>query len=254
MSVEVTGLFGIFDPYLIDLDESMQDVPPVLRLMLWGAGAGTASMLLYWIASPQGRLRTLAEVARSVRGSLKTKMPSHKEFWWQTTLLLKLSYHRVLLSLGGLLLSAIPTLFLISFLNGSYGLTSPMPREPVAVLCGDCANVIVEGGQQFAAGWTVSWPGEGEEVRILDGTSRPILKITPRTHPGTARKSGVVATLFGAPAGALGPKSELNSLTIETKPRPILQPEFYAPYQWTVPFFLALLIASLLIKLAFRIR
>jgi hypothetical protein len=244
----VTGALEILNPILALVDGALDWTSATIRLLLWGVIAGAASMGLYRLLSPQGRLRELAERAREARRS-----PPGGAAGASMTGLVQISGRRLLLTLAPTLVSCVPILFVLGFLNATYDLDPPEAGVPVAVLSGDGDAIAVEGGQRFAEGWTVAWPGPGEKVRVFDAQGRPIYTLTADTRPGAARERGPTALLLGAPAGLIAPESSVDSLEIVTAPRSILQAGLDLRYQWIFPFLLSLVATSLLIKPRYRI-
>lgn len=249
----VTGLFGRLDPIFLFLD-GLMPFPPMIRLLLWGLLAGALSILLYKRFSPQTRLNALAEETSSVRRNLKTMQAGDEGYSTNVMRSVRLSLKRLGLSLAPALLSALPVLFMVSFLDARYGLQDPKPGQPVAVLSERDRDIVLNEGQKLSSGWIVSWPGEGETVEVRDTEGTHILSITPDSRPGLASKPTILTFLFGATAGSLPSNSGVESLVVETTPRDIVQKGLIFPYQWTIPFFLAVILASLMLKFTLRIR
>lgn len=240
----MTGVFEILNPILALVDGALGWTSATIRLLLWGALAGAASMGLYWRVSPQARLRALTARARQLRGTL-THGPGRDN----VADLARTSGARLVYTLVPTLISCLPILFVLGYLNTAYDLDPPAAGEPVAVLSGDGAAIEVQGGQRFAEGWTVAWPEAGETVRVFDAEGRHIYSLTADTHPGAARQGGLTALLLGAPAGLIAPESAVATLEIVTAPRSILQAGLDLRYQWIFPFLLSLVATSLLIKI-----
>jgi hypothetical protein len=249
----MTGLFELLNPPLALLDGVMGGLAPAARLLIWGALAGMGSMALYAAISPQARLKRLAEDARAALRSLRSQDVQSAAYRDEMLGSLRTSLRRAGITLVPALLSSLPVLFVIGYVNANYSLSEPVPGEPVAVLVDDARSITIEGGQRFTAGWTVPWPKGDATVRVFDRAGQPIYSLTGDTQPGTARKSGLLAFLVGAQAGLIAPGSSVESLEIETTPRPIVQPGLSLHLQWVIPFVLGLLLASLLMKVVFRI-
>jgi hypothetical protein len=239
----VIGLFERLDPVLSFLDARLEFLitSDAIRLAAWGAIAGVLSMLLYRLVSPQATLRRLAAALKAAHDGARASGATGK-------LML-----RAALSIGPAMLASLPVLLMVGYLNGNYTHQQPVAGVPVAVMAGSGAAISLERGQQFAAGWVVSWPGAGEHVSIRDGNGLQVLVLTATTRAGPARKPDLASYLFGAPAGTLPLASSVDVIAVEPKPRDILRQRLASPYQWTVPFFLALIMASFAVKLVFRI-
>lgn len=244
----MTGVFEILNPLLTAFDWTIGWMPSAVRVLVWGALAGAASMSLYKSVSPQDSLRELARQSREAQGGFKDA-PTHAGL----AALFRTSGKRLFLTLPPTLASSLPVLFALAFLNANYDLALPAPGVPVAVLSEDGDAIRVEGGQRFAEGWTVSWPEPGENVRVFDAAERHVYSLSADTQPGVARQSGLTAYLMGAQAGLIEPGSGVERLEIFTAPQDILQPGLRLRYQWIFPFLLSLMATSLLIKARYEI-
>lgn len=250
----VNGLFGILDPVLHAADGVMAFLPPLGRLLVWGLIAGVLSILLYRAVSPQARLRKLSEETTAARAELKSMQPHDAGYAGLIMRSLMVSLRRLGVSFFPALVSALPVLLMVVFLDTRYGLTKPEPGELVAVLTENGEDIAMDRGQQLRAGWVFAWPGRDEVVQVRDAAGSEILAITSDTRPGLASKGGLLRFLFGAPAGGLPGHSTVDSLVIETTPRDFVQRNVIFPFQWTIPYFLAVILASLGLKFALRIK
>lgn len=254
MSDSVFSFFGILAPVLDPANSVLAFLPDWLAISLWGVIAGLGSMFLYKRFSAQERLSEIVAETAAIKAELDatpTADPAYRRLMGQQ---MRLGGKRLWMSLGPALLSSLPVLFVAVWLDGAYGLSQPEPGKPVAILAEDAAAIRVEGGQQLAAGWLVSWPLPGETLAITGADGETLLEIGDQTQPGVAAAPGIMRFLFGAPAGALPAGSPVESLIIETTPRDIAFANQVFPFQWTIPFFAALILASLGLKFALRIK
>lgn len=254
MNATVFSFFGIADPVLAPIDGILGFLPAWMALCLWGVVAGLASMMLYKRFSAQQELATIVEETKELRDQMNATDSSDPAYRQLLGRQMKLGGKRLWKSLAPALLSSLPVIFLAVFLDGRYGLSEPEAGKPVAILAEQPELIRVQGGQQLSAGWLVNWPGPGEVLSIMDEAGSTLLEIGNDTRPGLAAAPGVMRFLFGAPAGALPADAKVDSLMIETTPRDIAFVNQVFPFQWTIPFFLALIMASLGLKFALRIK
>ena len=247
------ALFGILDPLWFAIDGAGSFLPPLARLMMWGALAGWLSILLYKMISPQARLSALCSETKGIKQTLKVMDTNDEAYKTLIFKALSMNFRRFGMSLIPALISALPVLLLVTFLDAQYGLTKPEPGQPVAILAESGSDINPGQGQKFSKGWVISWPHPENSVTVRDADGNDILQITSTTQVGVASKAGLMRYLFGAPAGALPPKSRVESVFLESTPRDLIQSNLVFPYQWTIPFFLAVVMASLGIKFTMRI-
>ena len=245
MSSKTSSLFGVLDPIWALLDSILSFVPPLGRVMIWGCLAGVASILLYKIVSPQKRLAILKDESDSLKRKIKGLAADDPAYKTVAATAIKVSLRRLYLSLVPAVISSLPVLFLVVYLDTEYGLSQPIPGEPVALLSDDAdVEFRVDRGQRFSSGWVFDWPSAGEVVTVNDTTGEQILRIDRHSKPGIASKVGAMSLLFGAPAGQLAKQGTIERLVLQTPPRDLLIPNNIAPYQWTVPFFFSVIVAS----------
>lgn len=249
----ITGLFELANPVFGFVDGLFFFLPPFLHLMIWGVGAGALSMWLYGKVSPQGKLDALVDETRVLRDTLQgtedNAAVTARDLWLRFA---QVSLARVGVTLLPAVLSSLPVLFLLGFLNASYGLQVPKAGEPVALLLEDAAALQVEGGQRFASGWTFAWPQEGESVSVLTAGGAPLFAITGTTRIGRVAVPDLSARLFGA-VGRLPASSPVAEFELSTLPQALILPQVVFPFQWMIPFFLAVVASSLTLKSVLRL-
>ncbi|MCK5622714.1 MAG: hypothetical protein KAJ11_10525, partial [Alphaproteobacteria bacterium] len=103
-------------------------------------------------------------------------------------------------------------------------------------------------------GWTVNWPAEGETLLLTDAGGDALLSL-PLTHPVPVRHKRVWWNmLFANPLGSLSGDAPAEAIEIG------LEAQVFMPFGpdwmqgWEALFILVVLIASVAIKIMFRIR
>lgn len=251
---EQFSVFGAFNPLFSSVDSILWFLPVWTRLVFWGVLAGLCSMAIYRRISAQARLNELAAEIQSIRQKLNTLDVSEPAYRGLVTQSLKLGGKRLGISLLPALVSALPVIFLAIWVEANYALSEPKPNSVAAILVESPDSIHISGGQKLAAGWLINWPNEGEKLAIADGGGNLVYEITPQSSPGLAAVPGMMKLLFGADAGALPEGSPVDTLVIETAPRALFAEHIVFPHQWAIPFFMALLLASLGMKFALRIK
>ncbi|MEX0345460.1 MAG: hypothetical protein AB3N20_11095 [Rhizobiaceae bacterium] len=251
---EHLSVFGAFNPLFTTVDSTLSFLPVWARLILWGVLAGLCSMAIYRRISAQGRLNELAAEIQSIRQKLKTLDVSEPAYRGLVTQSLRLGGKRLGISLLPALVSALPVIFLAIWVEANYALSKPEPNSVAAILVDSPDSITINGGQKLAAGWLINWPHEGETLAVTDSGGNLIYEITHQSSPGLAAVPGVMKLLFGANAGALPDGSTVDTLVIETAPRALFAEHVVFPHQWAIPFFMALLLASLGMKFVLRIK
>src|SRR5690554_6043757 len=128
------GLFDLPAPVFSAIDGLFAMVmPAVLRLVIWGVVAGWLSMLLYRAFSDQRKIREL-------KAQNKDQQKLIAEFDGEFTQLMPLIRHSLALgfrqlglALGPALLATVPVLFIIVWVSGEFGYTTPAAGAKVTV-------------------------------------------------------------------------------------------------------------------------
>ncbi len=251
---EQFSVFGAFNPLFSSVDSTLSFLPVWARLVFWGILAGLCSMAIYRRISAQARLNELAADIQSIRQELNSIDVSEPGYRGLVKQSLKLGGKRLGISLLPALISALPVIFLAIWVEANYALSKPEPNSVAAILVEKPESINIESGQKLAAGWLINWPDEGEKLPITDVSGNLIFEITHRSSPGLAAAPGMMKSLFGANAGALPAGTPVDTLVIETAPRALFAEHVVFPHQWALPFFMALLLASLGMKFVLRIK
>ncbi len=130
------GLFDLPGPVFALIDQAMGLVlPPLGRLVVWGLLAGVGSMLLYRLLSPQRKIAA----AKAAAAEARRRLNAHDgDFAGARPLLaaqLRTAFRHLGLVLGPSVLSSLPALCLLVWLDHTYSYAFPGPgeRPPVQV-------------------------------------------------------------------------------------------------------------------------
>jgi hypothetical protein len=122
------GLFDVPAPVFAWLDNQADSVlPPVARLVLWGALSGATSMLFYRMLSAQNRIRKGKQELSEARRNLDAFDGKFTDAFPMIRRLLKLSCVQVGRVGWPAILSSLPMLFLLSWLAAAFGYIYPPP-------------------------------------------------------------------------------------------------------------------------------
>ncbi|WP_227370592.1 hypothetical protein [Halomonas sp. M20] len=240
------GLLDLPAPVFAALDDGMAWVlPPTPRLALWAAIAGTCTLLLYRALSPQARIGRAKRTAREARqrlnrfdGEFADAGPLIKEQFVA-------AFKHLGLVLPSTLLSILPLLALLVWIETAYGYTYPAP--------GNTPTLTTVPGE-----FQSDWIGEGKPPE-QNGERSPLRHILVRDDEGVITEVVLTAPvpviaqrqwwnwLVANPLGYLPENSALRRIEIA------LPQQTYLPFgppwvrSWMVIFFPVMLIVSLLV-------
>ena len=253
-----TGIFDIPAPLLALIDTALAGfLPDTVRLIIWGIAAGAGSMGLYWLTSPQKKLEQAKQDANAARQAMSSYDGDFDGIFPLMVRSLSTSMRHFSLALGPALLGSLPVIFLMVWMSGSYGYRMPEPGDGVTIAAvGQSAPLAWTDETEASAenGWTVNWPAEGETLLLTDAGGDALLSL-PLTHPVPVRHKRVWWNmLFANPLGSLSGDAPAEAIEIG------LEAQVFMPFGpdwmqgWEALFILVVLIASVAIKIIFRIR
>ncbi len=253
-----TGIFDIPAPLLTWADLALGHVLPVsARLVLWAALAGAASMGLYRLVSPQGKLQQAKQDVAAARRALAAYDGAFEGIWPVMGRSLSTSFRHLGLALGPALLGSLPVLVLMGWMAGHYGYELPAAGERVRIHGEPADRTLAwtDGAEVEGEGpWTLSWPPPDRAVDLTDGAGRTMLTLPLRQPVPVIHKRAWWNVFFANPLGSLPADAPVDLIGVE------LQARVFLPFGpgwmrgWEVPFILAVLAASVAVKIAFRIR
>lgn len=242
------------------LDVAIQGILPGLaRVVVWALLSAILSMGLYWVISPQERL---AEVKRLSAQTQKILLDYDGDFsglWPRIGRHLRHTSAAVGLTLGPAIVASLPILCVIIWLDNVYGYTSPKVKEPVTVRVYP-VDVTVKWlprqtvKKQSRSVWSIQWPPPQRPIKLYDSQQRLLVKLPFKGSAAVLEKRYWWNRLIGNPIGYLPLATPVNQLTFDFRRQEILRIGPSWMRGWELSYFLALVIASIMIKLVFRIR
>lgn len=253
-----TGIFDIPAPLLTWADAALGHVlPEEARLVLWAVLAGAASMGLYWLASPQRKLEQAKQDVARARSALAAYDGALGGIWPIMGRSLSTSFRHLGLALGPALVGSLPVLVLMGWMAGHYGYELPAAGEQIRVYGepADPALAWPDGIRVDGEGpWTLAWPEPDQAVNLTDASGRVMLTL-PLSQPVPVIHKRVWWNMFFAnPLGSLPEDAPVDLIGVELRTKVFLP---FGPgwmQGWEVLFIVAVLVASVAMKILFRIR
>ncbi|MDN5872008.1 MAG: hypothetical protein L0H73_14975 [Nitrococcus sp.] len=246
------GLFDVPAPIFAWLDaQAAAIIPPLGRLILWGIVAALVSMGLYWSLSAQKRIgRAKAKLALS-----RAQLDAYDgEFAGAAPLignLLRSALHQVGLVAWPAILSSLPLLALICWLSTAYSYSYPAPgTEPTIQTKPPRLRT-----QWIAGARNESAPQQQTAPRILvAGPDREILAEVSLPVPVPVNhKWQWWNALIGNTVGYLHRNAAVDRIEVALPDKEYVG---FGPSWlrgWEAPFFISLIVVSILVKVWWRI-
>ncbi|MGP1397735.1 MAG: hypothetical protein ACTS3R_19700 [Inquilinaceae bacterium] len=243
------GLFDLPAPLFASMDALLQGgVPAAGRLVLWGVAAGIASMALYRLISPQGRIAALKRQAADARAALNAYDGAFAGAGPLMRRQFALSLRLIAVALGPAVLASLPVLSLIVWLSAAYGHSFPPAgtAPPVRTDPAMPAHWIADADTQ----------GQGLAPRIVvgDGPATDATTIVMKAPVPVLHPRRWWNMLIANPAGYVPETFPVREIAIALPRQQILALGPAWLRGWEATFFAALLIAALTVKIVFRIR
>ncbi|HEX7035799.1 MAG TPA: hypothetical protein VF210_08495 [Pseudomonadales bacterium] len=237
------GLLDLPAPLFERIDALLGVLPALLRLLLWGSVGGAISMWLYGVLSPQERIARSKREQLEVRRRLDGFDGELAEAWPMIRRLLGLSLGHLGRVIGPALLAALPVILLLVWISNAYGYRFP-EREPPPL------QVQPE---ELRAAWIAS-PEGPPQVEVRDSRRELLARVPVAVPVPVIEKRRWWNTLIGNPAGYLGADARVDRVSIELPRQQVIGfgPDWMRG--WEVPFFAAVLVASLILKRALRLE
>jgi hypothetical protein len=241
------GLLDLPAPLYAWLDAGLAEVmPPLARILLWGALAGLASMGLYAALAPQARIARCKREAQQARRTLDAHDGELVEAMPVIGRLLKLSLRQVRLTTLPALLASLPLLTVLAWMSTVYGSAYPAPPAQ--------AQVEVRPAPLHAQWYQPDAAGAAPGLVILDGRGQPVTRLTLAAPVGVIDQWHWWNALLGNPAGYLPRDSGIDSVRVELPRREYLSVGPGWARGWELAFFVAMVAASLGLKIGARIQ
>lgn len=246
------GVFDIPAPLLAWADQLMsQFAPPTLRVILWGVIGAAVSMGLYWLISPQARIKRNEAKTLEARQALDAYEGDFAGAWPQMRRMLGLALKQVGIVVIPAVVASLPVLCMLVWMSTAYGYEYPRAgAEPI----------IRTHPEQVQARWIATGAGGNQPgsrtpgIELLDERER-VTRVIPLPEPvPTVHKRQWWNALFGNPAGYLPDDAAIDSVEIDLPSWELLG---FGPgwmRGWEFLFLTVLLVSSIVIKIVFKIK
>lgn len=248
--------FGLFD-WIDRLLNAF--LPAAAAVVVWAILAAIVSMLLYTLLSRQETIAALADTAKAARRDLARYDGDFDGLPPLVRRTLTLSLRQLGATIWPATLASLPLLSLLLWLSDAYSVTPPPAGSPVEARIEPTGIPVSWDPPTMArktgpATWSVTWPEPDGHVTLRDGQGRSIAAL-----PGDAEVTILVKRrwwnlLIGNPAGYLPAEGPVESLEMALPARQLIDVGPAWARSWEALFLTVLIICSLGIKLAFRIR
>ncbi|MFZ5654182.1 MAG: hypothetical protein ACOY42_07280 [Pseudomonadota bacterium] len=217
-------------------------LPAAPRVLLWGLLGGAAGMGLYALLSPQRRIEVARRTSARARAALADCDAELADALPLIRAALAAAWRQLRLTLAPALLAALPLLLLLPWVSNQYGHRFPPPQVVPEIRTTPA----------HPASWQRPAPGP---PRIRVGERPPYLaEVTLAAPVPVVEPRRWWNALIGNPAGYLPDAGPVARIEIDLPRRHLWRrgPDWLRG--WEATFFTAAVIASLAIKLGFRIR
>ena len=253
------SLFGLALPAFAAIDRLMAGaMGPLPRLIAWGCLMAAVTMILYRLISPQRRIQALKAEASAARRDIAA---FDGEFDQLTPLIrrsLAASLRQVATILWPALLASLPLVSCLMWLYSAYNFQAPEAGQAIALAVAPAPETLRSDPAAALSGadarLRLSWPAAGSSVALFDRQGARLAAIGGQPASDRVEHFAWWNRLIGNPAGYIPSASPVQRLRFGFPQRELIAAGPRWLRGWEAPFFLALIVVSLLIKLLFRIE
>lgn len=238
------GILDIPAPLLGWLDASADALPPALRLAAWGGVCAITSMSVYWLLSPQARIKRARHSAECARVMLARYEGEFNGLLRLAGRSLAASLRQLCLVAAPALLASVPLLSVLAWLSTTQAYVTPAPGSPVSI------RVISASRTETR---TLIWP-DGARL-VVPAAAGPIRVELPSARVVSAiHKRRWWNALIGNPSGYLPEHSNIERVELMLERREVVS--FGPPWlrRWEFWFLTSLLLFSIGMKRLCRIE
>ncbi len=250
----INSLYPLYDW----IDSGLAVVLPLaVRLVIWGGLAGTVSMTLYALVSPQQAITGVKDRLKVLRIKSRDDSLEFSEFMALSRQNLKSSFYLLFLTVFPALLSALPVLITASWIHTEHGHRLPLAADAQkleAVTPG--VEVRFVGVDADSLHDNIADDGSKVVYGVLLMVDSTVIYRQPSFTPPmpVVCKKAWHHVVWSSPVGYLDADAPVDEVELTVPKRQVLpwMPDWGAG--WEVPFFIGVLATALSIKLIFRIE
>jgi hypothetical protein len=254
----LSGLIDRLFPPLDALDQALSGVlPPLVRLVLYGAASGAITMVVYRLTSDQNGILALKERMRDLRGQLKVAADDFAQTMQLSRENLGVSMHLLFKSLWPALVSSLPVVVIIAWLAMSW--SQPLPAAGTAVPLSyqpPTAGLATEPADALSSspgGGMLRWPAAEAPAVLKDASGAVYEGLGSKPPASVIHKRVWWNAILGNPAGYLPDNAAVEEVRLELPEREVLHagPGWARGFELT--YFAVVVAFSLVIKFIFKI-
>ena len=220
-------------------------LPPVILILLWGVVGAVVGVELYRLFSPQQRLTVLKADLRSAQERLSSYDGELDGAWPIMGRLLRLAFGRLALVLPAAILSSLPLLALIVWLDTVYGHSLPAAGQPVAATTSSA---------DFEAHWNGAAGDEVPHVIVTDRAGQTVADVAVGAPVDRIEKRHWWNLLFGNPLGYLPEEAAIDHVDLALPRQELIDIGPHWLRGWEPIFFAALLLCAIPLSLFRRVQ
>lgn len=254
----MSGLIDSLFPPLDALDQALSGIlPPLGRLVLYGAASGAVTMVLYRLTSNQDGIRALKERMRDLRRQLTAAGDDFAATMRLSRENLAVSLRLLLMSLWPAVVASLPVVIIIAWLAMSWSQPLPAPGTPVPVTYQPMAAGLTAQPADLLStspdGGLLRWPAPEAPVTLTDASGTIYEGLGARPPATVIHKRVWWNTLLGNPAGYLPDAAAVEEVRFELPAREVLHagPGWARGFELT--YFAVVILVSVAIKVVFKI-
>lgn len=246
-------------PVFAFIDNSLAEViGPLARLIFWGCAMGAVSMGLYQLASPQRRLTQSKAKAAELRRQIAEFDGEFAQLRPVITQSLTHSLKHIGLTLLPAVLASIPLVACVVSIYSVYHFRALVPGDVIAVSVSPDAETIAaapaDSLQKHGDVWDLTWPAATDQVVVFDRAGATLTSLERKPASDVVERFYWLNRLIGNPLGYIPQDSSVDRLEFALPRFEVLA--IGPPWLrgWEAPFFVTLILTSILIKVVFRIE
>ena len=254
----MSGLIDRLFPPLDALDQALSGaLPPLARIVLYGAISGVVTMVVYRLASNQDGIRALKARMRDLRGQLTAAGDDFAATMRLSRENLAVSMRLLFMSLWPALLASLPVVVIIAWLAMSWSQLLPAPGTAVPLVYDPpTAGLVSEPPDALATapgGGMLRWPAAEAPAALKDATGTVYEGLGAKPPASVIHKRVWWNAILGNPAGYLPDNAALEEVRLELPEREVLNagPGWARGFELT--YFAIVVMVSLAIKVVFKI-
>ncbi len=213
-------------------------------------------MLVYRLFSDQEKIAALKTTQKLQQKQIAEFDGEFAELLPLIRQTLALGFRQLGLALGPALLATLPALFIIIWVAGAFGYTTPAAGSEVSLSVEPAGSAIhwtpATEARNLANGWVVKWPADGQTLTMSDEHQAllvlPLEQAVPVIH-----KKRWWNLLMANPLGYLPQDGQTDIVHIELPEQVIIGSGPAWIRGWMFSFFMAFLLSSLVFKRLLRL-